>query len=523
MSTEVDKKTWYRPRLYSARSLVPYRRTGRISAFVRVRWRLATTKLQRRCGTTRLWVARAGGSRAMAARDGDEMSNDEALRRVEHGGTIIIMDVPPGTEFGIDCTLFTVGEKFRGVKMVPPGLHLVLLGAAGNDVTRVAEFVRVAPADVHVRRWDPHTETFAPGTGHDPEQTARLELGARRHDFDSATGAYPAQSAEVWHRLTSHVTEHVLAQCGVSLGTRIAPGDPDQPLEACVRGGPEAAAARARAAKERAARERAETPTMNDDNDIPVAPSFGDAASRAPAGASPEEITALGHDPEARLRRAVDASWRDFLGSNQTAFVLFLLLGSEPALAHWKATTALMCDAAVSCAAAFAPLYEAFTASFAAQLDRAAETLFEDEDLSEFSGDEKEKDARRGGHNFLRAALVALTGGLREALDGHEQHEAHEEPAVVETRRRGRLLEKWALAKFGVDVAAERADAVKKKQKQNESGAFPFDPADEDAPAVAELAEGTYARMDDAGEDADAPATDAGDEQGARRMGWMVQ
>ena len=452
------------------------------------------------------------------------MSNDEALRRVEHGGTVLIMDVPPGTEFGIDCTLFEVGEKFRGVKMVPPGLHLVLLGAAGNDVTRVAEFVRVAPADVHVRRWDPHIETFARGTGHDPEQTARLQMGARRHDFDSATGAYPAQSAEVWHRLTSHVTDRVLARCGVPLGTRVAPGDPDQPLEACVRGGPEQKAA----ARERAAREqRAETTTTNDD-ELPVAPSFGDAASRAPAGASPEEITALGHDPEARLRRAVDASrgatngWRDFLGSNQTAFVLFLLLGSEPALAHWKATTALMCDAAVSCAAAFAPLYEAFTASFAAQLDRAAETLFEDEDLSEFSAFSGDV-ARKGGHNFLRAALVALTGGLREALDGHEQHEAHEEPAVVETRRRGRLLEKWALAKFGVDVAAERADAVKKKQKQNESGAFPFDPADEDAPAVAELAEGTYARMDDAGEDADAPATDAGDEQGARRMGWMVQ
>ena len=456
------------------------------------------------------------------------MSNDEALRRVEHGGTVLIMDVPPGTEFGIDCTLFEVGEKFRGVKMVPPGLHLVLLGAAGNDVTRVAEFVRVAPADVHVRRWDPHIETFARGTGHDPEQTARLQMGARRHDFDSATGAYPVQSAEVWHRLTSHVTDRVLARCGVPLGTRVAPGDPDQPLEACVRGGPEQKAA----ARERAAREqRAETTTTNDD-ELPVAPSFGDAASRAPAGASPEEITALGHDPEARLRRAVDASrgatngWRDFLGSNQTAFVLFLLLGSEPALAHWKATTALMCDAAVSCAAAFAPLYEAFTASFAAQLDRAAETLFEDEDLSEFSGDEKEKDARRGGHNFLRAALVALTGGLREALDGRTARggEQHEVPAVVETRRRGRLLEKWAFAKFGVDVAAERADAKRKRAAENKNkSAFPFDPADEDAPAVAELSEGTYARMDDAGEDTDAPATDATSERGASRMGWMVQ
>ena len=134
------------------------------------------------------------------------------------------------------------------------------------------------------------------------------------------------------------------------------------------------------------------------------------------------------------------------------------------------------------------------------------------------------------GDNFLRAALVALTGGLREALDGQTAPSRggevpHEVPAVVETRRRGRLLEKWALAKFGVDVAAERADAKKAAaEKKNKSAAFfPFDPADEDAPAVAELSEGTYARMDDAGEDADAPATDATSERGASRMGWMVQ
>ena len=464
-----------------------------------------------------------------------EMSNDEALRRVEHGGTIIIMDVPPGTEFGIDCTIFTVGEKFRGVKMVPPGLHLVLLGAAGNDVTRVAEFVRVAPADVHVRRWDPHTETFARGTGHDPEQTARLQMGARRHDFDKATGAYPARAAEVWHRLTSHVTEDVLSRCGVPVGTRVAPGDPAAPLEACVRGGPEAAAA----ARERERADATPSCASADDSDegnrlfsfdVPVAPSFGDAASRAPAGASPEEITALGHDPEARLRRAVAAAhggdWRGFLGCNQTAFVLFLLLGSEPALAHWKATTALLCDAAVSCAAAFAPLYEAFTASFAAQLDRAAETLFEDEDLSAFPSEKKSaaaSDASGGGQNFLRVALVALTGGLREALDALVENDTDGvSKAVCETARRGRLLEKWALAKFGVDVAAEREDAWKKTKNKN----FPFDDADEDAPVVVELSEGTYARMDisSVSEEADVFVTETAEsgEPGAR-MGWMVQ
>ena len=102
------------------------------------------------------------------------MSNDEALRRSTHGGTVLLFDVPPGTEFGIDCTIFTVGDKFRGVKMIPPGLHLVLLGAAGHDVTRVAEFVRVGVSDVVVRKWDPATETFASGSGYDEAQTERV-------------------------------------------------------------------------------------------------------------------------------------------------------------------------------------------------------------------------------------------------------------------------------------------------------------------------------------------------------------
>ena len=360
---------------------------------------------------------------AMMSNDDDEMSNDEALRRVQHGGTIIIMDVPPGTEFGIDCTLFTVGEKFRGVKMVPPGLHLVLLGAAGNDVTRVAEFVRVAPADVHVRRWDPHTETFAPGTGHDPEQTARLQMARG----DTTSTPPPARTPRVRRRCGADLRRTSRRTCWRGVACRSGrvsrPGTRTSPSRRACAAGRKPRRRRARAAATNAATNAATTSTSA--SDVPVAPSFGDAASRAPAGASPAEITALGHDPEARLRRAVDASrggdWAHLLGSNQTAFVLFLLLGSEPALAHWKATTALMCDAAVSCAAAHAQLYEAFTASFAAQLDRAAETLFEDEDLSEFSefsGDV----ARKGGHNFLRAALVALTGGLREALDGHEQN-----------------------------------------------------------------------------------------------------
>ena len=82
-------------------------------------------------------------------------------------------------------------------------------------------------------------------------------------------------------------------------------------------------------------------------------------------------------------------------------------------------------------------------------------------------------------------------------------------------------MEKWALAKFGVDVAAEREDALDKK-----SQSFPFDASDEDAPVVVELSEGTYARVDDTETESDAvPMADMTSESGATtsRMGWMVQ
>ena len=441
------------------------------------------------------------------------MSNDNALYRTTHGGTVLVFDVPPGFEFGIDCTIFSVGEKFAGVKMIPPGLHLVLLGAPGNDVTRVAEFVMVNTSDVVVRKWDPTTETFAVGSGYDAEQTERLAIGARQHDFDSSTGPYPTESLEIWTRLTSHINENVLSSCGVPLGTRVAPGDPDQPLEAHTRL-PETT----EAARRRARNVSAENSSTNT-SDVPVAPSFGDSVSRAPLGVSPETITKLGFDPEARLKRAVDEShagdWSAFLGANQTAFVLFLLLGSEPALMFWKTSTALLCDASSSCTTKERlELYSQFTASLAAQLDRATETLFSDEDLEDM---------------FLRKALVALCGGLKQALGeglgaatNPSSSESIPPKLKQEVTRRRILLEKWTVAKFGVDVAAEYEGKRERTEGHEKTENFPFGKHDEDAPVVVELPEGTFMRME-GGEDVGEDVSMDNQSSETTRMGWMVQ
>ena len=47
-------------------------------------------------------------------------------RRLEvEGATMVILGVLPSTEIGVDLNSWNMGEKFCGVKMIPPGIHFV--------------------------------------------------------------------------------------------------------------------------------------------------------------------------------------------------------------------------------------------------------------------------------------------------------------------------------------------------------------------------------------------------------------
>ena len=171
----------------------------------------------------------------------ETMTSEEAAARAEQGGTLLCLDVPPNTEFGMDCTIWSVGPKFQGVKMVPPGLHLTLAGGAGNEATRIAEFHWIVPRCVEVRRWDPADEAFAPGAGMDEEAAERYRLGVVRHDFDGTTAPYPLESYQKWRRMSAYVTEATLKACGIpaargegSKGARVDSGISCTLMHSCL-------------------------------------------------------------------------------------------------------------------------------------------------------------------------------------------------------------------------------------------------------------------------------------------------
>lgn len=46
------------------------------------------------------------------------------VHEVRKRASILCLDVPPGTLFGVDLQAWTTGPKFKGVKIIPPGTHI---------------------------------------------------------------------------------------------------------------------------------------------------------------------------------------------------------------------------------------------------------------------------------------------------------------------------------------------------------------------------------------------------------------
>jgi A1 cistron-splicing factor AAR2 len=54
-----------------------------------------------------------------------EIDQETAKRMLIEGGTLVFLNVPKGTEFGIDLQAWNTDENFKGIKMIPPGLHYI--------------------------------------------------------------------------------------------------------------------------------------------------------------------------------------------------------------------------------------------------------------------------------------------------------------------------------------------------------------------------------------------------------------
>ena len=53
------------------------------------------------------------------------MDPETAKRIFEVGANLFLLDVPTNTEIGVDMNSWHTGPNFKGIKMIPPGVHFI--------------------------------------------------------------------------------------------------------------------------------------------------------------------------------------------------------------------------------------------------------------------------------------------------------------------------------------------------------------------------------------------------------------
>ncbi|KAG8446199.1 hypothetical protein GDO86_013884 [Hymenochirus boettgeri] len=149
-----------------------------------------------------------------------EMDPELARQLFFEGATLVILGVPEGSEFGIDYNSWQVGPKFKGVKMVPPGVHFIHYsvvgkgGGLGETSPRSSMFLHLEQRDIRLLNWDPQEELMFAAP---PEEAEKLRENLP--SLDPFLGPYPYQSMRRWVSLSNHIKKDSVMRLQPVCGT----------------------------------------------------------------------------------------------------------------------------------------------------------------------------------------------------------------------------------------------------------------------------------------------------------------
>lgn len=263
---------------------------------------------------------------------------DERLanRLFEEGAFLFLLDVPIGTEVGIDFNCWRTAEKFKGIKMIPPGVHYVYYSAVdkqGCVAPRTGFFYNFNKKDVVVRRWNPETEEVINNCSHEETDVLKKNL----QNLDKHLGPYPFEMWKKWLSLSSRITTAVISK---------------------IESAPQ---------KVPAVAELVETPVVNtglpvkenilNSDDQLLAPrqenplmalNFTEIPKNSfPKGSSAGDITKYSMDTSFVLQQMLSLweSPSELLAELQMVFLYFVIGQVYSAFEHWKHLTHIFCSA----------------------------------------------------------------------------------------------------------------------------------------------------------------------------------
>ncbi|XP_074744535.1 protein AAR2 homolog isoform X3 [Strix uralensis] len=262
------------------------------------------------------------------------------------GAAVVVLGVPEGTEFGIDYSAWAVGPRFRGVKMIPPGVHFLHCSAgraAGGRETgpRTGFFLSLQRREVRVLRWDAASEAVGEAAGEAAAFREHLQ------EMDPFLGPYPYETLKKWVSLTSFISEAAMKKlqpesgqiCAFSEVLPVAAGRHTRD-RAEQRLPPVDAECRS------LAEGMARLPQMKPKAGTEIR--FTELPKQTyPDGATPEEITRHSMDLSYALEKVINQRYAsrplELLAELQFAFICFLIGNVYDAFEHWKRLLNILC------------------------------------------------------------------------------------------------------------------------------------------------------------------------------------
>ncbi|KAF2592987.1 hypothetical protein F2Q70_00044989 [Brassica cretica] len=267
------------------------------------------------------------------------MDSEKALELVKHGATLLFLDVPQHTLIGIDTQ--AIGTAFKGIKMIPPGIHFVFYSSSTRDGKEfsptIGFFVDVSPSQVIVRKWNQQDEWLAKLS---EEEEERYSQAVKSLEFDKHLGPYNLSQYGAWKHLSNYITKDVIEKFEPVGGEITVIYE-----SAILKGGPKTEMERAldeqmKKSKSGAASSTTEQPKGNRFyyTSIPRIIKH--------KGISGQELTSLNLDKTQLLESVLSKEYKDsedlLLGELQFSFVAFLMGQSLESFMQWKSLVSLL-------------------------------------------------------------------------------------------------------------------------------------------------------------------------------------
>uniref|UniRef100_A0A671WGR4 Protein AAR2 homolog n=1 Tax=Sparus aurata TaxID=8175 RepID=A0A671WGR4_SPAAU len=280
-----------------------------------------------------------------------DMDPDVARRLFEEGAFLVLLGVPQGTELGIDCKSWQVGPRFKGVKMIPPGMHFLHYCSAnppscGGEIgPKTGLFLTLKPREILLANWDPKTEDLDFSASQNEEEVSRIRASLR--DLDPFLGPYPYEVMRKWVSLTDRLSQEVASSLQPLSGRVCAFSDVIPVVDF-------------RHTKDREEQPRNDTACQSMKEGLDRLPRMKHREGTElrfsaipeknyPPGATPAEITQCSMDLSYALERVLEKNHRlqplNVLGELQFAFVCFLIGNVYEGFEHWKRLLVLLCRA----------------------------------------------------------------------------------------------------------------------------------------------------------------------------------